>query len=101
MARVKQVSEQEARGDVERVYHELRRTMRVTGVDVSLRTWAAWPRFFVAMWEAMGPNEETRAFEESALELWQQTLDTTVAWDELGAWEAAKLGSSQRFHVRG
>ncbi|MBZ4411474.1 halocarboxylic acid dehydrogenase DehI family protein [Myxococcus sp. XM-1-1-1] len=101
MARVKQVSEQEARGDVERVYHELRRTMRVTGVDVSLRTWAAWPRFFVAMWEAMGPNVETRAFEESALELWQQTLDTTVAWDELGAWEAAKLGPSQRFHVRG
>ncbi|WP_338872303.1 halocarboxylic acid dehydrogenase DehI family protein [Myxococcus stipitatus] len=101
MARVKQVSEHRAEGDVERVYHELRQTMRVSGVDVSLRTWAAYPRFFVAMWEAMGPNVETRAFEELAAGLWQEVLDTTVGWEVLGAWSAVQLGPSQRFHARG
>ncbi|QSQ11826.1 halocarboxylic acid dehydrogenase DehI family protein [Myxococcus landrumensis] len=101
MARVKQVSEHRAEGDVERVYHELRQTLRVSGVDVSLRTWAAHPRFFVAMWEAMGPNVETRAFEELAAGLWQEVLDTTVRWEVLGAWSAVKLGPSQRFHARG
>ncbi|MCP3166140.1 halocarboxylic acid dehydrogenase DehI family protein [Myxococcus qinghaiensis] len=101
MARVKQVSEHGAEGGVERVYHELRRTMRVTGVDVSLRTWAAYPRFFVAMWEAMEPNVETRAFEEAALGLWQEVLDSTVQWEVLGAWNAVTLGPSQRFHARG
>ncbi|MCP3099305.1 halocarboxylic acid dehydrogenase DehI family protein [Myxococcus sp. K15C18031901] len=101
MARVRQVSEREATGAVERVYHELRRTMRVTGVDVSLRTWAAFPRFFVAMWEALGPSVETRAFEESAQGLWARTLEATVGWEVLGAWNAADLGPSQRFHARG
>ncbi|MCE9668611.1 halocarboxylic acid dehydrogenase DehI family protein [Myxococcus stipitatus] len=101
MARVRQVSEREATGAVERVYHEVRRTMRVTGVDVSLRTWAAFPRFFVAMWEAMGPNVETRAFEESGQALWGETLESTVGWEVLGAWETADLGPSQRFHARG
>ncbi|NTX05747.1 MULTISPECIES: halocarboxylic acid dehydrogenase DehI family protein [Myxococcus] len=101
MARVRQVSEHGAEGGVERVYHELRRTMRVTGVDVSLRTWAAYPRFFVAMWEALGPNVETRAFEESALGLWQEVLDSTVQWEALGAWGTTRLGPSQRFHARG
>ena len=101
MARAKQVSERDADGEVERVYHELRQVLRVTGVDVSLRLWAAFPRFFASMWEAMAPNVETRAFEEAADRLRDEALDAAAEWEELGAWDAVMLGPSQRFHVRG
>ncbi|MFP2928195.1 halocarboxylic acid dehydrogenase DehI family protein [Pyxidicoccus sp. 3LG] len=101
MALARQVSEREAEGDIERIYHELRQVLRVTGVDVSLRTWAAFPRFFTAMWEALMPNIETRAFEEAADGLRDEAQEVAAGWEELGAWDAVALGPSQRFHVKG
>ncbi|MCP3136883.1 halocarboxylic acid dehydrogenase DehI family protein [Pyxidicoccus xibeiensis] len=101
MALVRQVSEREADGEVERVYHELRQVLRVTGVDVSLRAWAAFPRFFVAMWDALRPDVETRAFEEAADSLRDEALEAAADWEALGAWDAVTLGPSQRFHVKG
>ncbi|MCY1023753.1 halocarboxylic acid dehydrogenase DehI family protein [Pyxidicoccus sp. MSG2] len=101
MALTRQVSKREAEGDVERIYHELQQTLRVTGVDVSLRMWAAFPRFFAAMWETLLPNVETRAFEKAADSLRDEALEVTADWEPLGAWDAVKLGASQRFHVKG
>ena len=101
MARPKQVSEREAHGDVERVLHELRQVLRVTGVDVTVRTWARFERFLVAMWEAMGPNAETRAFESAADEVRARAVEVAERLGPLGAWDAVHLGESQRYHVRG
>jgi len=101
MARPKQVSEREAHGDVERVLHEMRQVLRVTGVDVTVRTWAGFERFLVAMWEVMGPNAETRAFESAADEVRARAVEVAERLGPLGAWEAARLGESQRYHVRG
>ncbi|HEY0097109.1 MAG TPA: halocarboxylic acid dehydrogenase DehI family protein [Archangium sp.] len=101
MAIPKQVSEHEARGEVERVLHEMRQALRVTGLDVTVRRWAGFERFLVAMWEAMGPNTETRAFESAADEVRAQAVEAAGRLGRLGAWEAAVLGESQRYHVRG
>jgi Halocarboxylic acid dehydrogenase DehI len=102
MAGAKQVSEREAQGDVERVLHEMRRTLRVTGLDVTVRTWAGFERFLVGMWEAMGPNTETRAFESAADEVRVWAVDAAERLGPaLGAWDAVSLGESQRYHLRG
>lgn len=101
MARPRQVSEREASGDVERVLHEMRQTLRVTGLDVTVRTWAGFERFLVAMWEAMGPNTETRAFESAGDALRARAVDAVDRWERLGAWDAVPLGESQRHHLRG
>ncbi|WP_257459445.1 halocarboxylic acid dehydrogenase DehI family protein [Archangium lipolyticum] len=101
MAGPKQVSEREAHGDVERVLHEMRRTLRVTGLDVTVRTWARFERFLVGMWEAMGPNAETRAFESAADEVRAWAVDAAERQGPLGAWDAVTLGESQRYHLRG
>jgi Halocarboxylic acid dehydrogenase DehI len=101
MARPRQVSEREAHGDVERVLYEMRQVLRVTGLDVTVRTWAGFERFLVGMWEAMGPNAETRAFESAADEVRAQAVEAADGWERLGAWAAARLGESQRYHVRG
>jgi len=101
MARPKQVSEREAHGDVERVLHEMRQVLRVTGVDVTVRTWAGFERFLVAMWETMGPNAETRAFESAADEVRAQAVEVAERLGPLGVWDSVRLGESQRYHVRG
>ncbi len=97
----KQVSEREASGGVERVLYEMRQTLRVTGLDVAARTWAGFERFVVAMWEAMGPNAETRAFESAADEVRAEAVEAVVRLGRLGAWDAVDLGESQRYHLKG
>jgi hypothetical protein len=99
--RQRQVREREAAGEVERIYYEAREVLRVTGVDVTLRAWAEHGRFLVALWEALGPNLETRAFEEAADAVREEALDVAAASAPLEVWDAARLGESQRFHVRG
>lgn len=96
----KQVSEREARGDVERVLHEMKQTLRVTGLDVTVRTWAGFERFLVGMWEALEPSAGTRAFEAAADEVRAQAVGAVEAWERLGAWEAVPLGESQRYQLR-
>lgn len=101
MARPRQVSEREAHGEVERVLYEMRRTLRVTGLDVTVLTWAGFERFLVGMWEAMGPNAETRAFESAADEVRAQAVEAVERLGRLGAWDAVSLGESQRYQLRG
>jgi len=101
MASPRQVSEHEAHGEVERVLYEMKQTLRVTGLDVTVRTWAGFERFLVGMWEAMGPNTETRAFESAADEVRARAVEAAERLGRLGAWDAVVLGESQRYHVRG
>jgi hypothetical protein len=96
----KQVSEREARGDVERVLYEMKQTLRVTGLDVTVRTWAGFERFLVGMWEGMEPNAGARAFEAAADEVRAQAVGAVEAWERLGTWEAVELGESQRYQLR-
>ncbi|HYO58646.1 halocarboxylic acid dehydrogenase DehI family protein [Archangium sp.] len=101
MASPRQVSEHEAHGEVERVLYEMRQTLRVTGLDVTVRTWAGFERFLVGMWEAMGPNTETRAFESAADEVRAQAVEAAERLGRPGVWDVVVLGESQRYHVRG
>lgn len=91
----------EASREVERLYYEAREVLRVTGVPCALRAWAAHERFFGALWGTLGPNLETRAFEEAADALREEALEDAAALGPLGAWEAVRLGESQAFHLRG
>jgi hypothetical protein len=97
----KPVPEHEAEGEIERVYHEIRQVMRVPGVNLNFRTWATFEKFLPAMWDAMRPNAESRAFEDagalvrtSATERAQQLgrLDTAagVALGESQVWQIMK-----------
>ena len=62
----KPVKETEATGEIERVYHEIKQSLRVSGINLNFRTWADYERFFPLMWDAMRPAAETREFENAA-----------------------------------
>ncbi|RUL87958.1 halocarboxylic acid dehydrogenase DehI family protein [Tautonia sociabilis] len=95
------VPEHEAEGEIERVYHEIRQTLRVTGVNLNFRTWAAYEKFLPAMWDAVRPNAQTRAFEDAADGLREQAVRSSEGLGRLGAASALALGESQRYHIRG
>ena len=48
--------------DDERVFQEIESTLRVTGVGAALRSLARHEGVFPAVWDALRPNVETRAF---------------------------------------
>ena len=77
------------------LFHEIRQTLRVTGVHPALRDWP----FLADLWDAVRPNAETRAFEEAAARI---RAEAVTAADQLGrvaSLARAQLGESQAYHV--
>jgi len=100
LGKPKPVAEHEAEGDIERVYHEIKQTLRVTGVNLNFRTWAGYGQFLPAMWDAARPNAETRAFEEGADRLREQAARAAASLGRLNAASGLTLGKSQGYHIR-
>jgi hypothetical protein len=93
------IAEHEATGETERIYHEVRQTLRVTGVDLMFRVWTSYERFLPVLWSAVRANAETMAFEESADRM---RVDLTRLAERLGPLELAtrvRLGESQSFQL--
>ena len=100
LSQKKPIAEYEASGEIERVYHEIKQTSRVTGVNLNFRAWAAHGNFLPLMWDAVRPNAETRAFESAAD---QVRADAARAAEALGPPDArshVSLGQSQAFQIR-
>lgn len=99
LGKPKPVAEHEAEGDIERVYHEIKQTLRVTGVNLNFRTWAGYGEFLPAMWDATRPNAETRAFEEGADRIREQAARAAASLGRLDAASGLSLGESQAYHI--
>jgi hypothetical protein len=95
----KQVAETEADGEIERVYHEIKQGLRVSGINLNFRTWAGYEKFFPAMWDAMRPVAETRAFETAADEVRAESVRIAETLGAIGAKSNANLGESQRYQI--
>lgn len=91
------LAEHEARGDTARIYHEIRQTLRVSGVNLNFRTWAALPHFFPAMWAAMQPVAASRQFESASDDVRTRAADFALTLPALRT--DAPLGESQCFQI--
>jgi hypothetical protein len=91
------IAEHEAKGDTARIYHEIRQTLRVSGVNLNFRTWAGYPTFFPAMWAAMQPLAASEAFESASSELRAHAAELARTLPALEI--NAPVGESQRFHI--
>jgi hypothetical protein len=91
------VAEHEARGDTARIYHEIRQTLRVTGVNLNFRTWAGFPVFFPVMWAAMQPVAASQPFEAASDGLRSRAVDLGLELPPLHV--SAALGQSQRYQL--
>lgn len=94
------VAEHEADGEIERVYHEIRQVLRVSGVNLNFRTWATFEKFLPVMWDALRPNLETRVFESAADRVRSETVTAASQMPRLNAPRSLQLGDSQRYQIQ-
>jgi hypothetical protein len=97
----KSIEEREARGDVERVFHEIRRVLRVDGIDPIFRSLAARRRLLPAIWDALRPDLETRAFEDAADGVRAEAARAATALPRLVVAGPVMLGPAQLHRLRG
>ena len=94
------VKETEATGEIERVYHEIKQSMRVSGINLNFRTWAGFDKFCPAMWNAMRPLVETRAFEDAADQIRTVSVELAEDLGALNAQSQINLGESQQYQIK-
>lgn len=88
------------RDEIERVYHDVKQTLRVNGVPLNFRAWAAWGEFFPAMWDAMRDNAETQTFEDAGSRLRVAGLEAATRLGKPDAVSRVTLGESEAFQIR-
>jgi hypothetical protein len=96
----KQVSEWQAEGEIERVYHEIKHSLRVSGINLNFRTWAAFDKFLPVMWDSLRPLVETRWFEDAADNIRAEAVSIAEALDRINARSQVQLGESQRYQIK-
>lgn len=99
-SRTKPIAEYAATGEIERVYHEIKQTLRVSGINLNFRTWAGYGDFLPLMWDAFRPNAETRAFESAADQVRAEAVELAESIGALNVRAAAAPGDSQAYHIR-
>ena len=92
------IPEHEACDETARIYHEIRQTLRVSGVNLNFRTWAGFPRFFPVMWSAMQPIAASQAFESGADRV--RAHAAALAGELPPLQIEATVGESQRFQIQ-
>lgn len=85
--------------DLERVFHEASQCLRLCVLPLPFRVWAG-TGLLSAVWDALRPNVETRAFEEAADEVRRVAVRAAVALPPVRALDRAELGESQRYRLR-
>lgn len=94
------VSEIDASGELEQIYHQIRQTLRVTGVNLIFRKWAAQQGLLPLIWPAMQPIAQLAAFEAAADQLRSDAVRLAGEVGRLDAASATRLGESQAFQVQ-
>ena len=94
------VDEHAAVGEVARIYHDIRQTLRVSGVNLNFRTWAAFDRFLPLMWNAIRDVAASRVFEAAADEVRADAVRLASQLPPIGAATDVVLGESQQYHIK-
>lgn len=93
------VAEQDANGEVERLYHEIRQVLRVSGISLNFRTWAGFERSFPLLWDAIRENAGTYAFEHAADRLRADAARAAMQLPAVHATNEVTLGRSQLYQI--
>src|SRR4051794_22290096 len=100
MARPKPISERSATGAIERVYHEIKQTLRVSGVPFNFRTLAGFGNILPLFWDELHFNLQTREFEAGADRLRARAAQSAAALLPPRGQSRIMLGESQRFQIQ-
>lgn len=95
-----EIPEWQAEGEIARVYHEIRQSLRVSGVSQVFRSWATLGKFLPRAWDQLRPNVETTAFDRAGDEVRGHALRLAGALHQPVAPDGATLGESRSRQIR-
>lgn len=96
----KPIAEYEASDDIDEIYHDIRQTLRVTGVNLLFRSLAGYRHALPTIWSAVAPVVSTRDFEQAADRLRAKAVELASSMERLGVSDSGILGLSQTYHVQ-
>lgn len=96
----KPVAEYEASDEIDEIYHDIRQTLRVTGVNLIFCSLAGHPNALPTIWQALSPVVSTRAFEEASDELREKAVKHAASLGGLEVRDAVRLGPSQSYQIQ-
>lgn len=94
------VDEYEADGPIDDVYHEIRQTLRVSGINLIFRVWASYDRALPTIWNAVRPLVEMRTFEAAADDLRVAAVQAATRLGAADARSAVRIGKSQAYQIQ-
>ncbi|HEX5435554.1 MAG TPA: halocarboxylic acid dehydrogenase DehI family protein [Gemmatimonadaceae bacterium] len=94
------VSMYEATGETAFIYHQIRQVLRASGVSAIFRSWAGAEHVLDAMWSALRPNLETRAFEDASDHVREAAAHAAHPLGTLGAVTHFEPTESRAFQIR-
>ena len=92
--------DRELQFDVESIFHDVRQTLRVSGVDLNFSVWAKQGALLPVLWRAIKPNAETRGFEQASDRLRALGVHYASRLGRLGASTDINLGESQAWQIQ-
>jgi hypothetical protein len=96
----KPVAEYDASDEIEELYHDIRQTLRVTGVNLLFRALAGYSNALPVIWQALHPVVSMRDFEQAADLVRAKAVALASAMDPVGAAKSITLGPSQAYQVQ-
>ncbi|MBA3753476.1 MAG: hypothetical protein H0X01_04925 [Nitrospira sp.] len=93
------VDEYEADGPIDDLYHEIRQSLRASGINLIFRVWAGYDNALPAIWDAVRPFVETRAFEAASDDLRSAAVRAADPLGKLEVRPAVRLGKSQTYQI--
>lgn len=95
----KPIAEYDASDEVDEIYHDIRQTLRVTGVNLLFRSLAGYRHALPTIWPAVPPVVSARAFEQAADHVRARAVDLASSMERLNVSDSVILGPSQAYHV--
>jgi hypothetical protein len=99
LSKPKPIAESDAKGEIERVYHEIMQVLRVSGINLNFRTWAGYGQFLPVMWDAIRANLDTRIFEDAADQVRAEAVRMAAQLGRVDVGSRLSLGESQSYQI--
>lgn len=100
MRKYRPIDEHKAEGEVKRVFHEIKNSLRVNGINLLFRALAPYERFLPVMWDAIRRNTETRYFENSADQIRSEAVRIASGIGKIALATRLPLGESREYRLR-
>lgn len=93
------VAEYEAPDEIDEIYHDIRQTLRVTGVNLVFRALAPYSQALPTIWHEVAPLASRQSFEDASGHLRSKAVQAASSLGALAVRDAVRAGPSQSYQI--